>query len=451
MENDREAKLARWRTILDQEYYKCIRCGECRTVCPVFRERPSERYTARGKLAMIHALAHGQLRFTPQVREALDNCLLCGGCSNRCSSDVRADKLVAATRMVFAEELGIPTVKKLIGSALCQPAGALDAEARAGTLIQRLLFRNVPESSGMYRRFALPFIDELQYVPRLADTPLRQRLRRVGRPDQPLVLFFTGCMINYAMTEIGLSTLRVLARLGHAVELPEAQGCCGMPMLTSGDLAAVKRQARKNLQAFAACPDTPIVTACASCGHMLKHGYLTLLGDDSELAAPLQRLAARTMDISEFLVHRVGVDAIGRQIAGNHLRQQVSYHDPCHLRKAQNIHQEPRLLLQLATGNGLRELEEPDACCGLGGTYFLLNRDTARRIQMRKQRDAIAQGGHTLATACPGCVMQLRDGVGRSASPHRQVRHCIELLAEAFGPAPRENELACILPRHAHE
>lgn len=418
--------------VVNEEIYKCIRCGECRTVCPVFRETPSERYTARGKMQIAEGLAKGTLEFNDRVREALDNCLLCTGCANQCSSGARADRVIIATRQAFAKELGIPPVKKAIAMALTQPSKLLGVEARIGSMLQPLLFKAVPQTSGLYRRFAMPVVDENQYIPEIASVPFRDRVQFAGKSGQKKVTFFTGCMTNYAMTEIGDSLVKVLNALDIAVDVPSEQGCCGMPMLASGDVVSVRKQAARNVKALAnLSSDEPIVVACASCGHMLKHGYHDMLADDAELAPLLENIASRTMDITEYLIRIVGEEKV-RALVGSGAPASVTYHDPCHLRKAQKIVAEPRKVLGIAARSDIKEMEHPEICCGLGGTYCIANMERSKQIQSRKIDEATDTGANCIATACPGCILQLRDGVRRGARPAMDVKHVIQLLAEAI-------------------
>lgn len=419
--------------VVQEELYKCIRCGECRTVCPIFREQPAERYTARGKLIIAEALAKGELEFSEHVREALDNCVLCTGCANQCSSEVRADKVIVAARQAFAKELGLSPIKKAISLALTQPSGVLAAESRLGALMQPLLFKSVPHSSGLHRRFAMPAIDAKQYIPKIANKPFRSRAEFYGSKGDPQVMYFTGCMSNYVMTEICDSLVTVLNALHFGVSIPATQGCCGTPMLASGDRKAVLKQAKTNIAALShANPSIPIVVSCSSCGHMLKHGYLETVGDDPALRGPLEQIAARTMDISEFLIHRVGEEALQECIRPAQPKS-ITYHDPCHLRKALKITQEPRALLQMATHNGLHEMQKPEACCGMGGTYFLTHLALSKQILQKKIEDATSTHSDCIATGCPGCIMQLRDGIRRGTATHMEVKHTIQIVAEAFG------------------
>ena len=426
----KKAALSKLKKVLHEELYKCIRCGECRTICPVFREKFAERYTARGKMLIVDALAKGNLEFTEHAREALENCLLCTGCSSICSSGAKADRVILAARQAFAEELGLPTLKKIIGKTMTQSGAVLGAKARIGSIVQQLLFKKVPQDSGLYRRFALPKIDAKQYVPPIASPTFRQRVQKAPVSGDKTAIFFTGCMANYSMTEIADSVVKVLNGVGVSVDVPSAQSCCGMPMLTSGDTASVRKAAEHNIRALASS-SAPIVVACGSCGHMLRHGYLEFLGDDEELAPMLKDISERTIEITQYLMQNIGEEKLATLIKpGTALG--VTYHDPCHLRKAQNITKEPRAVLTLAARGPIREMESPETCCGLGGTFAISHMDLSKKIQKHKIEDALNTGADCIATACPGCVLQLRDGIRRSSQQKLQVKHVIQIFADAM-------------------
>lgn len=423
--------------LVQEESHKCIRCGECRTVCPVFKENVTERYTARGKIVIAEELAKGNLEFTGHVREAFDNCLLCTGCVSQCSSGARADKVVMAVRQVFADKKGLNPVKKILGMALSQSGKVLDVESRIGAYVQPLLFKDVPEDSGMYRRFAMPMVDKKQYVPTVAKKSFRNSYLPSQLADnqgsKKKVIFFTGCMSNYAMTEIAESTVKILNAAGISVEVPKSQGCCGMPMLASGDFSPAGKQMERNLKALlnGYDKDVPIVTACASCGHMLKHGYKELMGRYPSMAEKIQNLADRSKDITEYLLENVGEDKL-RSILGDHFPETVTYHDPCHLRKAQGLSKEPRILLQLIPGINFKEMHSPEACCGMGGTYCITNMKLSKSIESKKIEDVNSTKADCVSTACPGCILQLRDGLRRSGQRETSVKHVIQLLAESL-------------------
>ncbi len=407
----------------------CIRCGECRLVCPVYGEKRAERYTSRGKILIVSGLINGTIKFTPEVREALENCLLCTGCAAQCSSGVRSDKVIIAARQVFAEELGLPFYKQAITKTM-KSKKIMDAGIKLASMGQKLLFKKVPQTSGLYRRFMMPKLDEKQYIPEIAETAFRDKVQKADVNGDKTVSFFTGCMANYFMPEVSESLVKVLNKLNVNVKVPNEQGCCGMPMLASGDKESVKAAAIENIKAFAhLSSDEPIVVACASCGHMLKHGYLDALKGEPFLERQLQNIADRVIDINQYLVNVIGKEKLEALVKANPSIT-TTYHDPCHLKKAQKITQEPRELLNMATANSLVEMNKPEACCGLGGTYTLAQMGLSKAIQKKKIDDAISTKAKCIVTSCPGCIIQLRDGVRRSNEPQTDVKHILQILAE---------------------
>ena len=417
--------------LVDAELYRCRRCSDCKAHCPVYGEKLTERYTARGKMMMIQALARGELEPTESVREAIDNCLLCTGCVNRCGTHIRADKLIMMARHVFAKQQGTPLLKKMIGAALSQPNALLEAEARIGTRVMPVLFKKAPAGSGLLRRFPMPVVDGKQYVPELASRPFRAAYKANLPPGDKNIMFFTGCMINYAMTSIAESLVRVMTALDIRVVVPQAQQCCGMPMAAGGDFDSALARARENLEALNG--DCTIVTACASCGHMLRESYLDICGDDPALRGQLRSMAERTMDVTEYLYRHVGMDRVRRVLACP-TGLTAAYHDPCHLRKAQHITEEPRELIAAATGARPRELHSPDACCGLGGTYALTHMQVSKQVQAKKIADIHSTDAETLLTACPGCILQLEDGLRRWPGRPKRALHVVEAMAAALPP-----------------
>jgi glycolate oxidase iron-sulfur subunit len=163
---------------------------------------------------------------------------------------------------------------------------------------------------------------------------------------------------------------------------------------------------------------------------MFKRMYPELFssGEKSRMAVDL---AARTYDISEYLVHEVGTDVLGAKIT-NPVRTATTYHDPCHLKRGQGVHAEPRRLLQLACPEHYVPLAEADRCCGLGGTYGLNHREMSKSILGHKTQAVENSGAEQIATGCPACMIQLQDGINR-AGLKVGVRHTVEVLAEAMG------------------
>ncbi|MFW6314644.1 MAG: (Fe-S)-binding protein [Desulfohalobiaceae bacterium] len=419
---------------LRAELQKCVKCGACQGVCPIYAETRRETDVARGKLSLLEAATEGSLPYSSNYDQILNNCLLCLACVESCSSSVRVDRLIVQARQALVETRGLPRSRRSAHALLKSGQRRLNYLLQGGSLLQSLLLRRVPQSSGLRRRFPLPGVQADQILPRLTLRPFRQRHpEHVQAPEAvQKAIFFTGCSTNYIFPEIGEAVLKVLGSLGVSLVIPAAQGCCGAPVEAAGDSETFISLARSNLQALLQQdPELKVLVCCSSGGYMLKKVYPELLAADAQLAGPARDLASRTFDISEYLVQVIGLDRIAAKITSPIL-DRTTYHDPCHLKRGQGISQEPRQLLELCCGEKFLEMRDADRCCGLGGTYGLTHREMSKRIRHRKLEVIQEVQAELVATGCPACMLQLREGLHHFA-PGIQVKHTIQVLARAMG------------------
>jgi glycolate oxidase iron-sulfur subunit len=408
----------------EEQIKQCVKCGACQAHCPVFGEQKRESVVARGKVALAHALLEEQVELDERLMADMSKCLLCGSCFDKCPNLVPTDEIVMAARREIAHRKGLTTFGRGVSTVLKNPAlmkwGAKGASALSG-----LLFKKVPEQSGLRLRFPAPFIAPDRTLPEVAAKPFRERHPEFipGEEGKPLVAFFTGCMVNYMYPEIGEALLKILKFMGMNVLIPTDQGCCGLPALSAGDGATVEILAERNLAAFGRREPEAILTACASCNvGMGKH--FRGLGPDHE------RLGAKVTDILVFLV-RNGLAEKLAKLPPREDFQRVTYHDPCHLR-TQGITEEPRALLRSLPGVRFVEMEGADRCCGLGGTFSVYHYDTSKKIGARKAPGIEKSGADLVASACPGCMMQLQDTINHAGLPQKVI-HVLELIAKDLG------------------
>ncbi|MCL1980186.1 MAG: (Fe-S)-binding protein [Proteobacteria bacterium] len=398
---------------------QCVRCGTCQAHCPVYLETGREGSVARGKIVLAAAVLAGEVELDEQLRREIDLCLLCGSCVAKCPNQVPTAAIVAALRQKIVNAHGLSPLAKgvatLVGSRPLRSTLAKGAE-----LLAPLLFKKIPATSGLRLRFAPAALKNRSLPP----LPERNLLTRVpeflqGDPAQPVVGVFAGCALTHLYPQVGEILARLPHRLGYSVYMPRSQGCCGMPALSSGNGPLVASLAEANISAFAGHDLDCILTACASC-----LGMLTASG-----AQTGQTLAAEPIDIHVFL-HRQG---LGEQLAAlprwSH-RLRITYHDPCHLRQA-GITREPRALLSALPQADLVEMEDASLCCGLGGTFTAAHPDLSRAIGDRKLAGLRASGATVIASACPGCILQLRDIIDRAGLAIKAV-HTLELIHQAL-------------------
>ncbi len=439
-----------------------MRCGFCQAACPVYREEGTEFSVARGKLILIEAVLDGRSPLTPAVRDALDACLLCKSCRAACPSGVRTDLIMAAGREMAAERHGLGVVKANALAALRRPK-VLGVASAIGARLWGLAFAR--EADGNLWRLRVPpgnlypRLPALSFVSRLA----RGELGAVADPESATivvgrsaaaktVIFFPGCLVHYMLPEVGLAAVKVLLAARMGVIVPARPTCCGTPLYVNGDRAGATELAETNL-AWLSQPGVtlslsagdkagmvleepaPVVFACPSCAESWR-GYPELVGERWVTAA--KEAAGRVVDISVFL-SKAAPGTFGEParrdewpVAGGPGRT-VTYHDPCHLAQAQGVRSEPRALLKALPGVTLKEMADPGACCGSGGTFGLFHVDLSRRIGGKKAKDIAETGADTVATGCPACLLQIRQELHLAGQSQVAVRHTVELLAAALG------------------
>ncbi|MFD0891105.1 (Fe-S)-binding protein, partial [Streptosporangium algeriense] len=208
---------------------------------------------------------------------------------------------------------------------------------------------------------------------------------------------------------------------GCEVRTPAAQGCCGALSAHAGRTEEARRLARDLIRVFEDAGTDVVVVNAAGCGAAIKE-YGHLLADDPAWAARAARFAAGVRDASEWLVE------LGPRATRVPVELSVAYQDACHLRNGQGVVTQPRALLSGIPGLDLREVAEPGVCCGSAGIYNLLQPGTASRLGRRKAEHVRATGAEVLATANPGCAMQIRQAL-RGSGQEVRVMHVMELLA----------------------
>jgi L-lactate dehydrogenase complex protein LldE len=229
------------------------------------------------------------------------------------------------------------------------------------------------------------------------------------------------CLGDMFFPEVGVAMVTLLRRLGVAVDFPQGQTCCGMPLFNSGyhhDAAIV---AARTVGLFADAEH--VVVPSGSCAWMVKTEYPALLKDDPALKAAAEALAKKTYELSQFLVDVLGVTSVGSSFKGK-----VAYHDSCHLLRGLGESRAPRTLLEGVAGCELVELPASDECCGFGGSFSVRLPEVSTAILDKKLANAERTGADCLVACDAGCLMQMGGGLSRRGSRVRAV-HLAQILA----------------------
>ncbi len=408
------------------EIDRCLKCGLCRSVCPVFAEILDESGCARGKIALVEGLADGDLVLSSIFSDRLSKCLNCKSCMEICPSGIKVDEIVLAARAEIFTRGKFPFIKRFIFRQLLRRGRLLPPISKLIAFIERKILRCLPPSSPYRLLLPIVKIDKNRTLPIFAERTLMDDFGEILKPKgkpRMRIGFFLGCSTNLIYTNIGRAVIRILLGEQFEVVTPRKQGCCGVPVYTSGDRRTGRELALKNIRAFEPYALDAIVTACASCGRALKTDYETILGFRKNA------LGAKVYDLNEFLM-KFGK----RRLCGDGLNPiKVTYHDPCHLNRGQGITEQPRMLLQAIPNVSFVEMEEATRCCGGGGLFSFTHYDIAREIGRRKAGYIAATEADAVATSCPSCMMQLEDVLRRSGLPQRVV-HIAELIAACYPP-----------------
>ena len=419
--------------VVQQELDKCMKCGNCMAVCPVYATAKNEAGVARGKVAVAEAVLSGDLELDDRtVVELIFNCLVCKSCMQNCPTKVNFDRIILGLRAAVVRKNGLPWLKTMIFSLLKNPR-VFDVGLRTGAVFKRLAFRTHPEQKAISPRSPFTLIgksagfDGNRLLPAPTTHPLRDRVPEMNRAPnaRTKAAFFTGCSLNYFYPEAGLDVVEVLKENHVDVVIPRQQ-CCGIPVLVHGDTDTVRTLARNNIDAFENSGAEYLITSCGSCGGAWRHEYKEVLGSDPVYGPKAEYWSSRTYDISTFLTSVVGY----RRPEGR-VEAVVTYHDSCHLKKTMKVFQEPREILKSIPGLEFREMPQADACCGSGGSYVLTHFDTSTDIARRKVENVGKTGSRTVATGCPACMMQLLDNLNRYGDG-QAVTHYISLLAQSY-------------------
>ncbi|MEV6495742.1 heterodisulfide reductase-related iron-sulfur binding cluster, partial [Actinoplanes sp. NPDC051633] len=341
--------------------------------------------------------------------EHFDNCLGCMSCVTACPSGVQYDRLIEDTRgQIERRHTRTPKDRALRAAIFAlfpypRRLRLLRGPLRAyqATGLQRLL-----KKTGLLDRLTPTLATLESLAPRLRSVPKPPPLVRARSPRRAVVGMLTGCVQSAFFPDVNSATVRILAAEGCDVVLPPHQGCCGALSVHNGRTAEAQRFARRLIDTFEDSGMDYFVVNAAGCGSSLKE-YGELLADDPAYARRAADFAATVRDLSELLTE------LGPVAKRHPLPVTVAYHDACHLGHAQGVREQPRTLLTAIPGLELREIKDPEICCGSAGVWNVLRPEPAAELGDRKARHVLATGAELLVTANPGCLMQVAASVRR--------------------------------------
>lgn len=232
---------------------------------------------------------------------------------------------------------------------------------------------------------------------------------------------FVTCLVDLMRPSIGFASLRLLESAGCEVIVPATQTCCGQPAFNSGDRASAQKLASKTLLEFEACDY--VVVPSGSCAGMMRVHYPQLFKPEHELARRAEALAARTFELTDFLVTVLGVSEVPGDFRGD-----ITYHDCCSGLRELGVKAQPRKLLSSMAGVRLREMEECEGCCGFGGVFSIKFGAVAGHLAERKCRNVQATGAQAVVMGDLGCMLNVEGRLRRIGDERTRVLHVAEVL-----------------------
>lgn len=414
---------------------QCMHCGMCLPTCPTYDSTRRERNSPRGRISLMRAIADDELAVTREFADEMSYCLGCLACQTACPAGVNYAELFETARAEI-ETSGInrtparsfwrtlslrvlfmhPRVLRAFGKALhlYQQSGLQSWARTAG--LTRLLPADLRRLEPQTPEIAGCFSDRLIAEHEPAPAPASYR-----------VALLSGCMQDLIFPDINRDTADVLLANGCNVHTPPVQPCCGSLHAHNGEREMARTLARRMITLFPPGDYDAILSNAGGCGSHLRH-YGPLLADDPQFAERARLWDLKLHDVHEWLA------AIGCRpptAAPFAEPKTVTYHDSCHLTHGQKVTLQPRAILRLLPGIHLAELPESSWCCGSAGVYSITQPEQSARLLERKIGHILETRASVLATANPGCHLQILNGL-KNAGAELEVAHPISLLASAY-------------------
>ena len=406
-----------------------MHCGMCLPTCPTYVETKRERNSPRGRIALMRAVADGELEVSAELSDEMYYCLGCLACQTACPAGVKYVELFEAARETV-EIAGVadsterkfwrwltlnvifmhPWMLRVIGWKLrIWQALRLDVVLRKVGFLG-LIPKHLKDLEPQTPRMCAAFSDSLIEA---KESSVAVPKYRVG--------MLTGCVQDLAFSDVNRDTVDVLLVNDCEVITPRRQHCCGSLHAHNGEVELARELARRQIDSFDLGTLDAIITNAGGCGSHLKQ-YGHLLHDDPVYAARAKVWDAKVKDIHEWLV-RIDFRA---PKAGAGV-EAVTYHESCHLCHGQKITSQPRKILQSIPGLVFKELPESNWCCGSAGIYNITQPEQSRKLRDRKMENIAATNAPIVATSNPGCHLQIVNGGG-----DLRVTQPVSLLAAAY-------------------
>src|SRR5215217_4578886 len=237
------------------------------------------------------------------------------------------------------------------------------------------------------------------------------------------VALFITCFNDTLFPQTGRAVVSILERLGHTVDFPFDQTCCGQMHYNTGYQREAVPLVRRFVEVFGGAD--VVVSPSASCVGMVRDLYSKAaeLAGDAGLVRAVDELTPRVYELSEFLVKKLGVVDVGA-----YYPHRVTYHPTCHSLRMLRVGDAPLELLRNVRGIDLVELSGAEECCGFGGTFAVKNADTSAAMLSDKVRRVLDTEAEVCTAGDNSCLMHIGGGLARLRTGVETV-HLAQILA----------------------
>ena len=414
---------------LEDDMYKCVHCGFCLQVCPTYLETGLETESPRGRIALMKAVNEKRITLTPAVYRHWDLCIQCRACEVACPSGVPYGNLIQATMSQVNKYRKPSFLSKILAhlflNTILPSQRVLSILTLSLRMYQQSGIQWLARRSGLLKFVGLSDLESSS--PRVSRSSFKTQDRMIPAQGKPRakVGLVSGCVMPLIHAEQMNAMVKILTRNGCDVEITTGQTCCGAIHSHVGELERSRELARINIDVFESRNLDAVISASAGCGTLMKE-YGHLLREDPSYADRAEVFSKKVKDIHEFLVDLPFVPPT------HQVDKRVTYQDSCHLANSQRVTEAPRILLRSIPGLDLVELPSSNVCCGAGGTYSITERDFSQRVLDSKMENIASTKATIVATANPGCIIQLEYGATRTGSD-TTILYVTDLLYMGYG------------------
>lgn len=415
----------------------CVKCGKCKPVCTIFNINQDEATSPRGFIDLLGAYKRNELDLDMTAKDIFESCFLCTNCVEACPNDLPTDIVIEQVRADIAKKFGIAWYKKLFFF-LLRHRKVMDLMSKLGYVFQTCGLKINHENQSAVPRFSLPIIKKDRALP-FADSvsflnkyPEKLTFSTHQESQEKKVAIFIGCMGNYAFTNIGDALVKILKTLEIDTIIPKKQLCCGAPAYFTGDFDTVDYLVKKNIEYFETFIDSvdAIIIPEATCSAMINIDWVHFLHDQPHWKQRAAKIAPKVKMATQWLENNTKLKEILAS-KGKNISDLVTYHDPCHAKKMQGIHKEPRNLL--AQNYRMTEMSDPNRCCGFGGVTMQTEKyEFAKAAGMPKAAMIKETKANIVSAECSACRMQITNSLYQAKAQNVIFKNPIELIAQVL-------------------